>query len=335
LAKKAGKHTLSNPLVGAVLVYKDRIIGEGFHQKYGQAHAEVNALNDVKNEDRHLIPLATLYVSLEPCAHTGKTPPCAHRIVRERIPRVVIGCADPNPIVAGNGIQYLQDHGVEVTYPILEKDAQLLIAKFKANLKGLPYIILKWAQSADLYISKKDTQTWLSNEYTRVLTHQWRSEVDAIMVGKNTVLIDNPSLDVRNYFGESPVRIVLDSQLAINQKYKLIHDDFPTIIFNQLKNETDKNKRYIMVESLDEIETVLSKIYQLGITSVLIEGGAILLKSFVKSGLWHEARVIKTTSKLKDGIPAPMVDGILLEKKYLKSDEIIYLANPNQVSAHD
>jgi diaminohydroxyphosphoribosylaminopyrimidine deaminase / 5-amino-6-(5-phosphoribosylamino)uracil reductase len=328
LARKANKNTYTNPMVGAILVYEGRIIGEGYHERFGEAHAEINAIHSVRQQDKALIPSATLYVSLEPCSHTGKTPPCAHRIIDEGIRKVVIGCQDPNPKVAGNGIKYLSNHGVDVTYPVLETEAELLIAKFKANLRGIPYIILKWAQSADQFISERGKQTWLSNEYTKILTHKWRSEVDGIMVGKNTAEMDNPSLDVRAYHGDSPIRILLDSKLTADPDLKILNDHQKTIIINQTKDTTIHQRIHLKVNDTKNIQEVLTALFQTGITSILVEGGAALLNSFIKSGYWHEARVIKTIIKLKDGVPAPLLDGHLLEYIKLQDDEIFTMLNP-------
>lgn len=315
-------------MVGAIIVYNDRIIGEGYHKKYGQAHAEINALNAVRQHDKHLIQNATLYVSLEPCSHTGKTPPCAERIVAEGIKKVVIGCEDPHPIVAGNGIKYLKDHGIHVTCPVLEQASNQLIAKFKANLSRIPYVILKWAQSQDLFMSNIGKQTWLSNPYSKILAHKWRSEVDAIMVGKNTWMIDNPSLDVRDYSGESPIRVLMDSQLIAEVSSKKLPSKTRTIILNQIKESDEHNNLYLKIPDTKDIESVLKKLFSEGITSILVEGGSKLIESFIKSGYWHEARVIKTKARLTDGVPAPKLDGILLEKIPLKDDIIYFIKNP-------
>lgn len=335
LAQKAQKNTFTNPMVGAVLVYNDTVIGEGYHEKYGQAHAEVNAINAVKDADRHLIAHSTLYVSLEPCSHTGKTPPCAHRIVEEKIPKVVIGCLDPNPLVAGNGIRYLTEHGVDVRYPVLGDKASDLIRKFKCNLMGLPFIILKWAQTADYYISKTNSQTWLSNEYSKVLTHQWRSEVDGIMIGRKTAEIDNPSLDVRLYEGDSPMRILMDTSLKLTGDYKILNDGAPLIIINEVKETSEHNISYVKVSNTQDIEEVLRRLFSLGMTSILVEGGAALLRSFITSGLWHEARVFRTKIRLGEGVNAPLLEGKLMDTLQLQHDEILFIANPNLLTSDD
>lgn len=332
LAKKGIRQTASNPMVGAVLVCNGVIIGEGYHQKFGSPHAEVNAINAVADENKHLIPKSTLYVNLEPCSHSGKTPPCAHRIVTEKIPRVVIGCKDPNPLVAGKGINYLIANNVAVDGPIMEKEAQDLIRKFVTNLKGLPYIILKWAQSEDLYLSAKDHQVWLSNKYTQILTHKWRSEIDGIMVGRNTVQIDDPSLDVRQYYGPNPMRILMDTNLKTDPSKKLLSDGKPTIVINSKIEQNDGQTHYIKVDDTSDLNNILKILFGLGITSLLVEGGASLLQSFINQGLWHEARVIRTKTKLGDGIKAPALQGNLLEKMQVADDEILFISNPSMLS---
>ncbi|MFZ1579674.1 MAG: bifunctional diaminohydroxyphosphoribosylaminopyrimidine deaminase/5-amino-6-(5-phosphoribosylamino)uracil reductase RibD [Saprospiraceae bacterium] len=329
LAKKGIRNTASNPMVGAVLVCNGIIIGEGYHQKFGSPHAEINAINAVSTDNKHLIPKSTLYVSLEPCSHSGKTPPCAHRIVTEKISRVVFGCKDPNPLVAGKGIDYLRANNVAVDGPIMEKEAQDLIRKFVTNLKGLPYIILKWAQSEDLYFSAKDHQVWLSNKYTQILTHKWRSEVDGIMVGRNTVQIDDPSLDVRQYYGPNPMRILIDTHLKTDPSKKLLSDGKPTIVINSKIEQKDGQTHYIKVDDTSDLTNILKILFGLGITSLLVEGGAALLQSFINQGLWHEARVIRTKTKLGDGIKAPAVQGKLQEKMQVADDEILFITNPS------
>ncbi|MFZ1750387.1 MAG: bifunctional diaminohydroxyphosphoribosylaminopyrimidine deaminase/5-amino-6-(5-phosphoribosylamino)uracil reductase RibD, partial [Saprospiraceae bacterium] len=302
LAYKGGKKTLSNPWVGAVLVHNGNIIGEGYHQEFGQAHAEVNALQSVRHHNRHLIPQATLYVSLEPCAHTGKTPPCSQRIIDEGIKKVVIGCIDPNTKVAGKGVQHMRSCGIYVSYPTMEKEALQLIAKYRANLVGLPFIILKWAQSADNYISVAGKQVWLSNDYTKILTHKWRAEVDAILVGSQTVIIDNPRLDIREYQGTDPIRIILNTKGDLSPDVKVLNDTRATIIVNQEKESLYVNKEYLKVDDMYDLKELMKILFQKGINSVLVEGGQKVLNSFISQGIWHEARIIKTQKILTDGI---------------------------------
>ena len=214
----------------------------------------------------------------------------------------------------------------------MEKEAQDLIRKFVTNLKGLPYIILKWAQSEDLYLSAKDHQVWLSNKYTQILTHKWRSEVDGIMVGRNTVQIDDPSLDVRQYFGPNPIRVLIDTHLKTDPSKKLLSDGKPTIVINSKIEQNDGQTHYIKVTDTNDLTNILKVLFGLGITSLLVEGGASLLQSFINQGLWHEARVIRTKTKLGDGIKAPALEGNLLEKMQVADDEILFITNPSMLS---
>lgn len=329
LARKGIRDTFTNPMVGCVIVHDNKVIGEGYHQQFGKHHAEINALLSIKDEDRPLLPHSTMYVSLEPCSHIGKTPACSHRIVNEGIKHVVIGCLDPNPIVAGRGLQYLRDHGVHVSTHLLNDECQALLKKFRCNLEGIPYIVLKWAQSADHYISKTNEQTWLSNEYTRILTHKWRSETESILVGKNTAMIDNPSLDTRYYDGPDPVRILMDSNLHAKSTLTLLSDGKPTIIINTLREEKQNNLAYLKVSDMYNTKEIVKKIFSLGISSVLVEGGAQLLKSFISDNCWHEARVIQTKVKLNSGIPAPIVEGRMTSFQNVGEDQICVISNLN------
>ncbi len=327
LANKAGKYTGSNPHVGAVLVYNNRIIGEGFHVAFGKDHAEINAINSVSTEDRSLISKAVLYVSLEPCSHFGKTPPCVHKIVEEGITEVVIGCKDPNPKVAGNGIKYLKEYGILVHVPFYEIESNQLIKSFEVNLTGLPYIILKWAQSEDNYIGKEGEQIWLSNSYTQIITHKWRSECDAIMVGKKTALIDKPSLNVRYYFGENPIKIVMDSYNEENYILGAEKNLTQTWIINTIKDEKSEFLRYIKVESTRDLLPMLKILYHSGVSTLLVEGGSKLLASFIAAGLWHEARIIKTKIRLNQGVSAPLLHGDVFNKMDIAGDQIFFIKN--------
>jgi diaminohydroxyphosphoribosylaminopyrimidine deaminase/5-amino-6-(5-phosphoribosylamino)uracil reductase len=330
LAALGGKDTKSNPNVGSVIVFDGQIIGEGYHRYYGGPHAEVEAFQSVSKSNLHKIKDATWYVSLEPCSHFGKTPPCAHKIVAEGCRKVVIGCLDPNPIVRGNGVKYLKDHGVEVISPFCESKANQLISKFKANLEKKPYIILKWAQSKDNYISKLGEQTWLTSQATGMLTHKWRTEVDGILIGKSTALIDNPSLTSRHYLGQNPLRIILDTHLSLPVDLNIYRDDFPTWTVTQSTVQNDDKKEQLVVSDVWHLNEILDLIYKKGIFSIIVEGGAQVLKSFIDQNLWHEARIIKTKVLLKEGISAPNVDGKLLDRIQIGDDDVYYIENPNQ-----
>ena len=305
-----------NPMVGAVIVHDDKIIGEGYHQKYGEAHAEVNAVKMVI--DRHgnyadLLKQATIYVSLEPCAHYGKTPPCADLIIKHQIPKVVVGCRDPFPQVDGKGIEKLQAAGIEVTIGVLEKECQWLNRRFFTRVqKQRPYIVLKWAQTADGFFAPADgTQHWITGPEARKLVHQWRAEEDAILVGKNTVLADNPQLNVRYAEGKSAKRVVIDRRLELNKTLNVFDQSVETLIFNAVKTDIDGKNKYIALEDFDRFvpQYILFQLYLQDIQSVIIEGGAHTLNSFINAGLWDEARIFTGSSVLKDGIKAPVVSG--------------------------
>ena len=327
LAKLSDNKVMTNPNVGALLVYQNKIIGEGFHREFGKPHAEINAIESVSKINRYKIPDSTLYVTLEPCSHYGKTLPCSKRIVDEGIKNVVIGCEDPNPLVAGNGISFLKKNGVFVVKSTLEKDCDELISPFKANLKQRPYIVLKWAQSYDNYISRENEQTWLSNKYSRILVHKWRSESDGIMIGINTALIDRPKLDVRYYYGSDPVKIIMDSSLNGKEYYNEIESGSKTIIFNEVKNDRKQNIDFIKTNDTSELNNVLAVLFEKGINTLMVEGGASILTSFINANLWDEARIIKTKIKLGNGIGSPNVTGYLKNRIFLIDDEILTVKN--------
>jgi len=329
-------------MVGAVLVYGDRIIGEGYHQIYGQAHAEVNCIASVKEEDRPLIRESTIYVSLEPCAHFGKTPPCADLIIREGIPRVVVGCRDPFPEVDGKGIERLRAVGVEVTVGVLEQECRELNRRFFTfHTKHRPYIVLKWAQSMDGRIGGLGEagtgnhggglkRVLISNEYTNRLVHKWRSEEASILVGTNTALVDDPSLTVRLWKGVDPIRLVIDKKLRLPGDLRLFDGGVRTIVFNELLHEQRGNVEYYQVATDSSlVHQVVMALYQLKISSVLIEGGAALLQSFIDEGYWDEARVITNeTLQIPDGLASPVLrGGELAGQEKLFSDVISYYKN--------
>jgi diaminohydroxyphosphoribosylaminopyrimidine deaminase/5-amino-6-(5-phosphoribosylamino)uracil reductase len=300
LAKCGAGSVAPNPMVGAVLVHQDRIIGEGFHQVYGGPHAEVNCIRSVKDADRKFIPFSTLYVSLEPCAHFGKTPPCANLILSEKIPNVIIGSKDPFEQVNGKGIDILKNGGVNVLQGILEKDCDELNKRFFLfHRKNRPYIILKWAQTADLKISSGTAERLIiSNKFTDRLVHKWRSEESGIMVGTNTAENDNPLLTNRWWTGNSPVRIVFDRNLKLSKSLNLFDGSTRTIVF-YCNGEIDKSipvEYFQFRNERDLLPQLLQSLYDLKILSVIIEGGASLINSFISAGIWDEARVITNTN---------------------------------------
>lgn len=305
-----------NPMVGAVIVYDGKIIGEGYHRRYGQKHAEVNAVNMVieKFPDyAKLLTDATIYVSLEPCAHYGKTPPCADLIIKHKIPKVIVGCRDPFAQVDGKGIEKLQAAGVEVTVGILEEECRWLNRRFFTRLQQQrPYIILKWAQTTDGFFAPADgSQHWITGPESRKLVHQWRAEEDAILVGKNTVLADNPNLNVRYAEGNSPKRVIIDRRLELKNDLHVFDQTVETLIFNEIKTDIDGKIKYISLEDFDRYvpQYMMYQLYMQDIQSVIIEGGAHTLGTFIKDGLWDEARIFTGPSILGNGGAAPAITG--------------------------
>lgn len=316
LARGGTGHVAPNPMVGAVVVHNGKIIGEGFHRRYGQAHAEVNAIATVQDET--LLRDATLYVNLEPCSHYGKTPPCAELIIRKGIPRVVVGCLDPFPEVSGRGIRMLRDAGVKVVTGILEKEARALNFAFMTfQQQKRPYIYLKWAQSADGFIDaeRADATTppvVLSSPETLRRVHRLRSEVAAVMVGTRTALLDNPSFTTRHWTGSSPVRIVLDRSLCLPTSIRLLDGTIPTLVFTACKAESRPNVTYVPIDFGQAVlPQVLHYLYKQKLNSLLVEGGTRLLNSFIEAGLWDEARVETAPVLLRKGVKAPSIPGVL------------------------
>jgi len=304
-------HVSPNPVAGAVIVYDDRIIGEGYHQLYGGSHAEVNAIRSVK--DPSLLQKATLYVNLEPCSHYGKTPPCADFIIEKKIPRVVIGTRDTNPVVAGKGIEKLQKSGIEVKERCLEEKCREINRRFFTyHEQHRPYVILKWAQSADGLIDgirTPDTPpSWLTDETARAVVHKWRSEEDAVCIGTRTAVFDNPRLNVRQWKGKNPVRIVLDRTLRLPSSLYLFDGSQPTLVFTEKEKEDIPGVEYITVPFDGNLLThVLRICHARRFLSVMVEGGAILINAFVNEGLWDEARVFYSQLHLGKGVPAPVL----------------------------
>ena len=312
LAKNACCNAAPNPMVGAVIVHNGIIIGEGYHIRCGEPHAEVNAIRSVKNES--LLKEATIYVSLEPCSHYGKTPPCADLIIEKGIPEVVIGCMDPFSMVAGRGIEKLRKAGIKVTVGVLEKECQQLIRRFITfNTQKRPYITLKWAESADGFIDKNregGSPVLLSTPLTSMVVHKRRAEHDAILVGRKTALLDNPSLTTRNWFGKDPIRLVIDKDLTLPKDLCLFDGKIRTIIFTQKASvEKHPSVEYIRLDFTQNIlPQIMEVLYNLKVQSLLVEGGSILLQSFIDEGLWDEAYIETSPIYLKEGIRAPKID---------------------------
>ncbi|TXD77794.1 bifunctional diaminohydroxyphosphoribosylaminopyrimidine deaminase/5-amino-6-(5-phosphoribosylamino)uracil reductase RibD [Algoriphagus ratkowskyi] len=295
-----------NPMVGCVIVHQNKIIGEGYHQKYGQAHAEVNAVNAVKNHE--LLMEATVYVTLEPCAHYGKTPPCASLLVEKKVRKVVIAAFDTNPLVGGKGFQQLKDAGIEVVTGLLEKEARIQNKRFFTQIeKKRPYVILKWAQTLDGFVAREDySSKWITNASSRQLVHKWRAEEDAIMVGKNTAKYDDPALNVRDWVGKNPLRLVIDSRLELPNSLKLFDEAVPTICYNTKKSEVKGTLEYKKLDPDFQVKDILEDLYKRNIQSVLIEGGSYSLNKFLASELWDEARVFTSSNKFGSGVAAPI-----------------------------
>jgi diaminohydroxyphosphoribosylaminopyrimidine deaminase/5-amino-6-(5-phosphoribosylamino)uracil reductase len=335
-----------NPMVGCVLVSEGSIIGEGWHRNYGKGHAEVEAVKDAVGKGfGGRLAGATAYVTLEPCSHTGKTPPCADLLVAQQIGKVVIANKDPNPLVEGRGIRRLRDAGVEVICGWMEEEGKRLNERFFLGIsEQRPWVILKWAQSADGFLSKEGERTKISNALTDLLVHQWRSEEDALMVGKGTVCIDNPKLNVRHWAGRNPVRVVMDRTLATaTDLYHVFDGTQPTIFVNTIRESLyqESLSRYLVPESGtyppnylkvprndEDIATMLAKLYQMGVGSVMVEGGAGILHAFLKTGLWDEIRLIQGQVELTSGTKAPQVNGTLRYQQRLGGDTIFYFSSP-------
>jgi diaminohydroxyphosphoribosylaminopyrimidine deaminase/5-amino-6-(5-phosphoribosylamino)uracil reductase len=312
LAKRGAGMTAPNPMVGAVIVYGDKIIGEGFHRCYGEAHAEVNAIHSLKSKE--LLKYSTLYVSLEPCSHYGKTPPCAELIIKSGIRRVVIATYDPFPEVAGRGVDMLQKAGIEVITGVMEREAIELNRYFMtAQSKHRPYIILKWAQSRDGFIDRirtgrQEMPVKLSSSVTQIMLHKLRSEVQAIMVGTNTAILDNPELTVRRWSGKSPLRIVIDLHQKIPGDSKVFDGHHPTLVISNHCSAANNVEYLKVAESPDFMKDILSELYRRNINSVLVEGGASLHNSFIKNDLWDEVRIETAPVELGVGVKAADIE---------------------------
>lgn len=336
LAERGRGHVAPNPLVGAVLVHEGRIIGEGWHRRFGEAHAEVNCLDSVSEEDRQRVPESTLYVNLEPCSHTGKTPPCTDLILRHRIRRVVIGSQDPFDQVNGKGIAQLRAAGTEVLTDVLGKDCREINRRFFTFHTGQrAYVILKWARTADGFIARdRHERLLISHEQSNRLVHRWRSEEAAILVGTNTALYDNPALTTRHWQGPSAYRLVLDMHLRLPSHLHVFDRSVPTLVFNARKHTVDDFEHnrasrlcYYRIDPAKPVPAqIIHACYHLDLQSVIVEGGARLLQSFIDDGCWDEARVItNTTLRAGHGLAAPVLTEArpILEES-LETDHLIF-----------
>ncbi|SDX52146.1 diaminohydroxyphosphoribosylaminopyrimidine deaminase [Lutibacter oricola] len=335
LAKNGLGTTYPNPMVGSVIVVDNTIIGEGWHKKAGEPHAEVNAINSVK--DKLLLKQATIYVSLEPCSHFGKTPPCANLIVDNGIKNVVIGIVDSNSKVSGRGVAHLKNNGCNVEVGVLEKECYDLNKRFFTfHNKKRPFIILKWAETKDGFIDKirdensENTPNWISNEFSQQYVHKMRAEEQAILVGTNTALNDNPSLTVRSWSGENPVRIVLDRTLKIPTSYNLLNDGIKTIVFSEIKDIENTNDTVIFerIDFKNNVpEQICNVLYTHEIQSVIIEGGKLTLQSFIDANLWDEAYVFTGNVLFNKGLNAPVIKKSSSEIKNIENDLLTIYTN--------
>ena len=321
LAERGKGAVRPNPLVGCVLVHEGKIIGEGYHEQYGGPHAEVNAIASVT--DPKLLAAATAYVSLEPCSHWGKTPPCANLLVEKGIKSVVVATLDPNPLVAGKGVKLLEEAGISVQVGLLEQEAKWQNRRFFCQQeKHRPYLILKWAQTQDGFIARENFDSkWISSSQSRQLVHQWRAAEQAILVGKNTALHDNPRLNVRDWTGSDPIRVVLDSKLELPADLHLFDQQIPTLCYNLLKSEKLTNLEWVQLPQLSP-EALLADLHARQIQSVLIEGGSQTLTQFLAAGLWDEARVFTAPILFEHGIAAPKLTQTPAESHAIGEDQL-------------
>ena len=324
LARKGALDVSPNPMVGCVIVNDGKIIGEGYHKEYGKNHAEVNAIHSVK--DKSELKNSILYVNLEPCCHHGKTPPCTDLIIKYNIPKVVIGCVDTFSKVSGQGIKKLKDNSVEVIYGVLEKDCIELNKRFFCyHIKKRPYIILKWAKSQDNFTApiSQEKSFWMTSEKSKKLVHRWRAEEDAILVGRKTVVADNPSLTVRMCKGKNPIRIIIDKELLLNKKSNVFDDQAETIVFNNIKSAIIDKTTYLKADFNNLNEDILNQLFKRDILSLIIEGGTITINSFIEKDLYDEIRVFTTDKLLKKGINSPKLPNInLIKTSIINNDKL-------------
>ena len=328
LARLGAGHTSPNPMVGAVIVGPDStIIGEGWHRQCGEAHAEVNAVMSVI--DASLLKDSTIYVTLEPCSHYGKTPPCALMLIERGIPRVVVGCLDPFVKVAGRGVAMLREAGIEVVVGVLEQECRALNHRFMtAHSTGRPWVQLKWAQTADGYIALPpdagENPLHMSTPVTMRLMHRQRALCDAIVVGANTARIDNPSLTTRYWPGKSPLRVVLSRELSFPDNLNLLTDGLPTVIYNSVKNEVCGAVEFVKMDTADPLSW-LEDLYRRGVTSVMVEGGAQVLEGLIAAGVWDEARIEVSPRRVGQGVAAPTVNGHIIFRHHIDGNTITTL----------
>ena len=328
LAKKGMGYVSPNPMVGCVVVFNNQIIGEGYHQEYGTSHAEVNAIENVK--DKSLLKKSTLYVNLEPCAHFGKTPPCTNLIIESEIPKVVIGCIDSYSEVSGKGIEKMKNTGIEVIVGVLEKESRELNKRFFTfHEKKRPYVILKWAESKDGFIAPKNQNKpfWMTSSESKKLVHKWRAEEEAILVGRITAKKDNPSLTVREVAGSNPIRIIIDKNLKLSSDLNLFNSEAKTIIFNTIKSEETGTNQFVKIDFNYLIENILEELHKQNIQSVIIEGGSTTLQSFVDANIWDEARIFTANKLFSHGLKTPIIEGEIILEEEIGTDTLEIIIN--------
>ena len=324
LAKKGIGKVAPNPLVGCVIVKNNKIIGEGYHKEYGDKHAEINAINNVSNKKE--IEGSSVYINLEPCNHFGKTPPCSDALVKLKPKEVIISNKDPNPLTNGKSIKKLIDNNINVRSNILKEEGKELNKRFfKNQIKKLPFIILKWAQTSDGFIAKSDgSSKWISNDISRTLVHKWRSEELGILVGAKTVNSDNPKLNVRSWDGKDPIRVIIDPNNRSSNKNDILSDTLPTLIYNKKRESKVQNKQFVRLLEFNLLN-ILKDILSRGISSIMVEGGSFTLQSFIENNLWDEARVFVSDGKFKNGIKAPKIK--LSNPQKIGSDQLYLMKN--------
>ena len=331
LAKLGFGKVAPNPMVGCIIVHNDRVIGEGYHEKYGSAHAEVNAIRSVQQKE--LLKQSSLYVNLEPCSHFGKTPPCVNLILEQGIREVIIGTIDPNPLVSGKGIQHLKEAGINVIPSILEQECRQINKRFFTfHEKKRPYIILKWAETKDGFISRypipnSREENRITGNEANILNHQWRSQESAIMVGTNTVINDNPELTTRHVAGKNPTRILIDKKGSLRSELNVFKNNSTVIVFSEQQSRIQENIEYIHFNfKTDILEFILQSLYNRNIQSVIIEGGSTLLNSFLEKNLWDEIRILKGNIEFKTGVEAPSLNLSNGERTKVGNDEMIHFS---------
>lgn len=332
LAGKGLGNVAPNPLVGCVIVSNEKIIGEGYHQKYGEAHAEVNAINSVKNKE--LLKSSTLYVNLEPCSHFGKTPPCADLIIENKVPHVVISSGDPYPEVAGKGIEKLKKAGINVETGILKDENEWLNRRFFTfQKKHRPYVILKWAKTNDGFIDVERSNNvpniyWITDETCRIIVHKWRSEEQALLIGTTTAANDNPNLTVRSWNGKNPLRIILDRNHSLPESLNVFNKEANTIVFSEKEKKSEQSIEYFTIKfNSNLLPEILRELYRRNIQSIIVEGGAKTLQSFIDKNLWDEARVFTSDIKFEKGLKSPVLNSMAISSEHINNNLIEIFIN--------